>query len=332
MLPPRTRNRRALLCLLAAPLFLVTTTARAGIVAGGGPRATDCLTVFDVPAALTQRRWTCTDGDACDSDGEINGRCVFPVSLCANSSFDPRCTLRGVAAIRVEHAADNGDPLFDPGFQALQSRADSQLDPPTAASDTCTTPSGITVAVQGPFANGRCDAGRKVLRVSARSEFVLGVSRTDSDTLRLDCQPAPGSCTPTIVFDSTFERIQAQVFAASCALGGCHDSEGMSGGLLLESGASLTSLVGVDPQNATARARVWKRITQTVPPDLAGEGGAGDPAASFLFAKLAGALEPGLGSPMPLGKPRVQPSLVEIIRLWIEAGAPRNGWVAGTDQ
>ncbi len=328
---PHTHYRRALLCLLAAPL-LASAPARAGIVAGGGSRATDCLAVFDVPEALPQRRWTCTDGSACDSDGEINGRCVFPVSLCANSSFDPRCTLRGVAAIRVEHAADNGDPLFDTSFQALQSRADSQLDPPTTATDTCTTPSGITVPVRGPFASGRCAAERKTLRVHTRSEFVLGVSRTDSDTLRLECQPAPESCAVTSIFDSTFERIQTQVFAASCAAGGCHDSEDMSGGLLLESGASFASLVGVEPQNGTARARGWKRITQTVPPDVAGENGVGDPATSFLFAKLDGALEPGMGSPMPLGKPRLRPIPVEIVRLWIEAGAPRNGWVPGTDR
>ena len=35
---------------------------------------------------------------------------------------------------------------------------------------------------------------------------------------------------------------------------------------------------------------------------------------------------------MPLGEPKLNALLIEIIRLWIEAGAPEIGWVPGTDQ
>jgi hypothetical protein len=34
---------------------------------------------------------------------------------------------------------------------------------------------------------------------------------------------------------------------------------------------------------------------------------------------------------MPLGRPPLAANLIEIIRLWILAGAPETGWVPGTD-
>jgi hypothetical protein len=33
---------------------------------------------------------------------------------------------------------------------------------------------------------------------------------------------------------------------------------------------------------------------------------------------------------MPFGQPALDDHLVDVIRLWIEAGAPDTGWVPGT--
>ena len=34
---------------------------------------------------------------------------------------------------------------------------------------------------------------------------------------------------------------------------------------------------------------------------------------------------------MPKGKRKLHKTLRDILRLWIEAGAPQSGWVPGTD-
>ncbi len=94
--------------------------AQAGIVAGGGSKTTDCMTVFDVPGAnkpappKAPKLVDCVDGDiACDADGERNGECVFELSLCVNDTTAARCTPVEVAGVVVDHAEDDGDPRFD---------------------------------------------------------------------------------------------------------------------------------------------------------------------------------------------------------------------------
>jgi hypothetical protein len=57
----------------------------------------------------------------------------------------------------------------------------------------------------------------------------------------------------------------------------------------------------------------------------------GDPSTSFIYHKLTGDLQLGMGQRMPLIGASLDPALIDIIRLWIEAGAPQTGWVPGTD-
>ena len=325
-------GRTALRALAFGSVVLVSAPANAVIIGGGGRPRTDCLSVYDVPNPLPKRRWTCVDGEDCDADGEKNGQCVFQVAICANSTFDPACSLQGVAAIEVDHSQDNGDPEFDPDFQAMQSRIDNQIAPPTTDPDSCTTVTNVTVRLEGPFANNRCFRARKKIRVETRSSAIDGNIYRETDVLHLSCVPAADSCIPTSLFHSTFERIQSQVFNQNCAVSACHDSQTTQAGLLLEVGASHDALVNVAPTNGAAQAAGWKRVTQTVAPDINGENGDGDATTSLLYNKVKGTLLPGMGSQMPLGRPPLNPALVEIIRLWIEAGAPEVGWVPGTDQ
>jgi hypothetical protein len=51
---------------------------------------------------------------------------------------------------------------------------------------------------------------------------------------------------------------------------------------------------------------------------------------SFIFHKLTGDLDGTQGARMPLIGGSLDDNLIEIIRLWIEDGAPATGWVPGT--
>jgi hypothetical protein len=92
--------------------------------------------------------------------------------------------------------------------------------------------------------------------------------------------------------------------------------------MLLEAGTAYSTIVDVAPSNPAAAALGWRRVDAA---NLSAD-------ASFLYHKLTGDLpDPALGERMPFGRPRLDDYLVEIVRLWIESGAPQTGWVPGTD-
>jgi hypothetical protein len=129
---------------------------------------------------------------------------------------------------------------------------------------------------------------------------------------------------PRDLYSGTFDRIAQEVFAQSCALSGCHDSESHRFGLILLPNAAYSNIVGVTPTTPAAAADGLLRITP------------GDPDMSFLYRKITADLLPGYGPPMPLTGPGVSPALSEIIRLWILGDgevppASATGWVTGTD-
>jgi hypothetical protein len=322
--PPPAASRAAVP--LALLLLTLPSSATAVVVSGGGSARTDCLAVFETAANVPRRNprhVRCTDGAPCDADGEINGRCDIPVAVCANSGFHPRCALRGVEAIAVRHAEDNGDPRFDPDFQALQARIDAAIEPGEAA-EVCATPAIVQVRVRGPLARSRCRSSRKTVELTAVSVPLAGRIHVDKDRLRLTCDPAPAGCDAHVFFAGTFDRIQRQIFNESCAVSGCHDSQSGAAELLLEPGAAYANLVNAPPSNAAAAAAGWRRVAVPAPD-------AGDPATSFLLHKLTGDLAPGFGARMPLGRGRLDRALVDVVARWIAAGAPADGWVAGTD-
>ena len=177
------------------------------------------------------KRFRCADGDPCDADGVVNGVCQFDVTICSNSSYNPtRCTLVGVDSITVDHALDNGDRKFDPDFQALQSRINNGIvgpsDPPNTDPDVCALPSTFLVPVIGPLEGNVCKRGKKQVKITSLGVPVLGRIAKDKDKLKMECDPAPSGCDPTVIFSGTFDRIQRQIFNQSCAVSGCHDSRG----------------------------------------------------------------------------------------------------------
>jgi hypothetical protein len=314
----------AALAVASLVAFTAPRSADAVIYGGGGGARADCLAVFsadlnDPPSRPRQMR--CADGAPCDADGSVNGICQFDVAVCANSTFDPaQCTLVGVDEIVVDHSEDDGDPRFDVDFQALQNRIENQIGFPAEDPDECTTPSAIRVPIAGPFENGACKAAKKIIRVQSESIAFQGKRYRDIDKLKLICDPSP-SCSPQAIFTGTFQRIQRQILNASCAVSGCHDSQSQMGGLLLEEGTAHGALVDVVPFNVAAASAGWKRV----------DGANADPETSFIIHKLRGDLGSGMGERMPFGRPKLPGWLIDVIELWIAAGAPETGWVPGTD-
>ncbi|MFK7977915.1 MAG: c-type cytochrome [Halioglobus sp.] len=118
-------------------------------------------------------------------------------------------------------------------------------------------------------------------------------------------------------FDSTFEAIQATVFEqAGCANSLCH-GEAEEGGLDLRPVVAYDNIVTA-PSEGSSFALIEPR----------------KPDQSYLYHKLSAKTFPGSydieGAPMPSASGAVSPGQLEAIRLWIEAGAPREGSVGDT--
>jgi hypothetical protein len=113
-------------------------------------------------------------------------------------------------------------------------------------------------------------------------------------------------------FDSTFAAIQAVVFEqAGCANSICHGAA-KQGGLDLTPLHAYDSLMNVASQGSTL---------PLVNPR--------NPSLSYLYHKLSAKTFPGSysisGSPMPSAGAGISAGQLQAIRLWIEAGAPREG-------
>ncbi|MBZ0270337.1 hypothetical protein K8I85_19465 [bacterium] len=112
-------------------------------------------------------------------------------------------------------------------------------------------------------------------------------------------------------FPAVFSAIQDSVFSPFCsASNGCHTIETVAGELILQPGSSYGSLVGVKSWEVGGLYRV-------VP---------GDADNSYLYIKIKpGAPDPRrVGLPMPPVPPMLPDSFAEVVRLWIEEGAPAN--------
>ncbi|MFT3697914.1 MAG: hypothetical protein QM831_32540 [Kofleriaceae bacterium] len=132
--------------------------------------------------------------------------------------------------------------------------------------------------------------------------FALLVACTNSPGVEENTSP---SCVDA-ESHSDLAWIQTNVFDKSCAVTGCHDAHGHSGGLNLSAGASHTSLVGV----ASTSGEGWSRVT------------AGDPSASYLMVALGVEAGPApMDGLMPLSSPGLCQQKLDAITRWISAGA-----------
>lgn len=117
----------------------------------------------------------CVDGDACDDDGEVNGRCTFPLGFCVA-------------------VADSALPECDADVDIVEASV-------TAKSDALVTATvNEAVAAALPIGAARCffsdgyvvplrsatKAGKAKVRMKAKADD----GRTDVDVLRLVCEPS----------------------------------------------------------------------------------------------------------------------------------------------
>ena len=127
--------------------------------------------------------------------------------------------------------------------------------------------------------------------------------------------------------ESSWQTIQSHIFQGNCV--SCH-SEGTSfarqSDLVLSDDRAYSELVGVLPNNSTARADGLMRVSPT--------GGPIGLFQSFLWEKINAADQdhfyddhPGYGALMPLGAPSLTNGQLEFVKTWIMEGAPQTGSV-----
>lgn len=306
--------RRALpgLGLLSALLCLPA----AAQVRGGGPKASDCLAEFTAAAAADGRRIRCVDGDAsCDAD-PTPGVCRFDVGVCLNAldPLLPGCTPRDLELYLVENVQPDTDPRHDFEFEALQTAVNT-LGFPVGAGETdlCTGPVAMLLPLEVKV---RSDGARwKKFAKKLRAEATGPGGASDADVLPMTCLPAEGADACADV-TSTFDQIERHVFP-TCARDTCHNASQSDHTLTLLPGQAYADLVGVAPDNLVARNDGQLRVDP------------GDPAQSFLLAKLRGDLAFGEGARMPRDLPKLSAKKIRLVEAWIEAGAPAAGFVAG---
>ena len=119
-------------------------------------------------------------------------------------------------------------------------------------------------------------------------------------------------------FGSTFEAVQSVIFERrGCAAQACHGSAA-SGNLDLRPEVAYANLFEA-PSTASTLVRVYP----------------GTKDRSYLWLKVLAASDSSVqisGAPMPLGGTALDETELELLRIWIQAGAPETGTVRGTEE
>lgn len=122
--------------------------------------------------------------------------------------------------------------------------------------------------------------------------------------------PTPDSRTITVQgggSQATFSAVQSQIFSASCAFSGCHAGGAPAEGLNLSAGLAYSNIVNVRSSQRGSLDRIEP----------------GDPDQSYLYLKVIG--DPSIGGErMPRLAPALSQSLIDLLRDWIERGAPND--------
>jgi len=128
----------------------------------------------------------------------------------------------------------------------------------------------------------------------------------------------PGDPGCDVTYDGTFAAIQDVIFERhGCTQQVCHGASA-SGGLELSPEVAYDRIVGVRAVGSPLN------LVQV-----------GDNDRSYLWLKLAAKTNPGsveiTGTPMPNNLPAISEDELSLVHAWIQAGAPREGTVLGTD-
>jgi hypothetical protein len=128
-----------------------------------------------------------------------------------------------------------------------------------------------------------------------------------------------------IQFDSTFELIEKVIFQdRGCTSSGCHD-ESAQGGLVLLPGVAYDNLIDQPVQSVSPEQ--YPALRRVVPARKD---------RSLLWLNVAAATRPDLWrapkQPMPLGFPPLLQNELDLLSMWFDYGAPREGVVPGTGE
>jgi hypothetical protein len=260
-------------------------------------------------------RIRCVDNDpTCDED-PTPGVCLLEVGVCLNRT-DPtgRCAPRELEAYEIQNVQPDTEPLHDFEFQTLQDLVNN-LSIPLNPTDVDECPG--TVAMVLPL-DVRLRSGGARFRKFKKTihATVQGDGARDEDSLPLQCLPASGT-SPCDDAVSTLDLLERHVFAPTCSRDTCHSGPQSDHTLSLVSGEAHENLVGVEPDNLTARLAGKLRVDP------------GNPDNSFLLDKLRGTLLPDEGERMPRTLPKIPNKEIALIEAWIAAGAPDTGFVPG---
>jgi PKD repeat protein len=156
---------------------------------------------------------------------------------------------------------------------------------------------GITTTVLVPGNHTYTDSGT----------YTVTFTVTDSNGT-----PDPTPDTRTITVDdgssgeATFSAVQQQIFTPSCAFSQCHGGDSPSEGMSLMAGDAYNEIVNV-PSNQSSLDRIEPN----------------DPEASYLYLKVTGDSSIS-GARMPRGGAPLSQQLIDLLRDWIERGAPND--------
>jgi hypothetical protein len=160
---------------------------------------------------------------------------------------------------------------------------------------------------------------------------MLRIGRIRTGVIRLACFAAVLSAAPSTAeeceehFDSTFEQIQTVIFERrGCTSAICHGASA-SGGLDLRPEVAYDNLVDQPPQSVSSEQ--FPGLVRLLPARKD---------RSLLWLNLAAAVLPEQWEaplrPMPLAADPLSLEELDLLRMWIEYGAPREGVVPGAGE
>ena len=167
---------------LMAVLCVAPSMAHADYNGTGSVKSECYITLHRVPTP-SKNKVVCKDGDACDADGTVDGKCTFPVDVCLHQEGISGCTSPDITSYSFLVKGKNGVVVTDPGTIPV---------PATAA--VCSSTGSIVVPL----------GSKKVKKVNtpAKSKPVKVVfsavgsvrPKKDKDTLILICDVGTPPC------------------------------------------------------------------------------------------------------------------------------------------